>query len=308
MIAGIREITGWLSSNLTTLARIQTAVRRFARAHGLQRRSVRAPRGRRYSKSGRPFVEDEYGAVYTRPVRAGASRIPRDVAAAIHQHWSAGVVDEFATDQSYFHEIRARLELDLRNIRGAVLRWRTEEPQPDARPDEDDEPPEPEEWQSYYVFFLAPDGDEFHCNATGRMEEPEDAEREEAAIACPGEGWIGCAVGISLVAPYAVTNLCSYECDEDGTISLPDVESFIYSDKTQQRVDTDRFHREILSQAAFQTLETLRAQIVSILTKHRIHVLDRTVLSLRVPGLKASEDVFLEGPPRVQDAFFFRGI
>jgi hypothetical protein len=36
--------------------------------------------------------------------------------------------------------------------------------------------------------------------------------------------------------------------------------------------------------------------------------LDNAVLDLRVPGLKASEDVFLEGPLRVQDAFFFRGV
>jgi hypothetical protein len=31
-------------------------------------------------------------------------------------------------------------------------------------------------------------------------------------------------------------------------------------------------------------------------------------LNLRVQGLKAGEEVFLETPLRVQDAFFFRGI
>jgi hypothetical protein len=36
--------------------------------------------------------------------------------------------------------------------------------------------------------------------------------------------------------------------------------------------------------------------------------LDRPVLDLRVPGLKADEEVFLEAPLRVQDAFFFRGV
>jgi hypothetical protein len=199
------------SANLTKLARIQTAVRRFARAHGLKRRIIRAPRGRRYSKSGHPFVEEEYGAVYTRPVRTGASRIPPDVAAAIHRRWSDGVVDEFATDESYFHQIRARLERDLRHIRGASLPWRTEDPPLDARPDEDDEPLYPDEWQSYYVFFLAPDGEEFQFeDETDCMEEPEDAEGERTEAMCPGNKWIGCAVGISLVAPYAAINLCSY--------------------------------------------------------------------------------------------------
>lgn len=53
-------------ANLTKLARIQTAVRRLARAHGLTRRIVQAPRGRHYSKSGHPFVEEEYHAVYIR--------------------------------------------------------------------------------------------------------------------------------------------------------------------------------------------------------------------------------------------------
>ncbi len=139
-------------ANLTKLARIQTAVRRVARALGLKRRIVHAPRGRRYSKSGHPSVEEEYGAVYTRRVRA--SLIPPDVAAAIHRCWPDGLVDEFATDESYFHEIHARLERDLQNIRGASLRWRTTDSQPDARSDDDDELRLPDEWQSYYVFFL----------------------------------------------------------------------------------------------------------------------------------------------------------
>jgi hypothetical protein len=45
-----------------------------------------------------------------------------------------------------------------------------------------------------------------------------------------------------------------------------------------------------------------------MLAKHRIRILDNAVLNLRVPGLKATEDVFLEEPLRVQDCFFFRGV
>jgi hypothetical protein len=86
------------------------------------------------------------------------------------------------------------------------------------------------------------------------------------------------------------------------------VESFIYSDNTNERVDTDQYHREILSQEDFQKLEALRRELVSILTKHGIQVLDKRVLDLQVPGLKASSDVFLERPLRVRDAFFFRGV
>ena len=53
-----------IRTNLTKLTRIQTAVRRIARARGLDRHVQRAPRGRRYSKTGNPFVEEEYGATY----------------------------------------------------------------------------------------------------------------------------------------------------------------------------------------------------------------------------------------------------
>ena len=63
-----------------------------------------------------------------------------------------------------------------------------------------------------------------------------------------------------------------------------------------------------MSQEAFQKLETLRGQIASVLAKHRIKVLDRAVVNLRVPGVEADEDIFVEAPLRVQDAFFFRGV
>jgi len=90
-------------------------------------------------------------------------------------------------------------------------------------------------------------------------------------------------------------------------MSIPDVESFIYSDGTQARVDTDQYHREILTKEAFQKLDGLRRKITTILARHGIQVLDKPVLNLLVPGLKAGGDVFLEEPLRVQDAFFFRG-
>lgn len=53
-----------IRANLTKLARIQTAVRRLARARGLGRTARQPPRGRRYSKTGHPFVEEEYATLY----------------------------------------------------------------------------------------------------------------------------------------------------------------------------------------------------------------------------------------------------
>jgi hypothetical protein len=240
----------------------------------------------------------------------GTSHIPTDVAAAIKQCWPDGVVEAFATDESYFQEIHQRLERDLRNVRGASLLWQTETEEIGAHGEEgeSEEPSPSDEWQSYHVFFLAPDGREFHFETAG-MEEPEDSKEEEGAeTTYPGEGWIGCAAGICLAAPYAVINLSGYSRDEDGTMSIPDVESFIYSDETHERVDTDQYHREVLSQEAFRKLEALGREIASILAKHRIQVLHKPVLDLRVPGLMAGTDVFLEEPLRVRDAFFFRGV
>ena len=240
--------------------------------------------------------------------RLGISQIPKDVAAAIRECWPDGVVEQFATDESYFHATHPRLEQDLRNIRGGTLRWQTEEEIAAGWDNEKDEPPSSDGWQSYHVFFLSPDGEEFHFeDETAGIEEPEDPQAE-ADIKHPGEGWIGCAIGICLAAPYAVINLCSYSHYEDGTVSAPDVESFIYSDTPNERVDTDQYHREILSQEAFQKLEALGRQLASILAKHGIPVLDKRVLDLQVPGLKVSREVFLEQPLRVQDAFFFRGV
>jgi hypothetical protein len=245
--------------------------------------------------------------------RTGASQIPSAVATAIKTCWPNGVVEEFATDESYFHDTRPRLERDLRNIRGASLLWETEEDDSSGW-DEDANgiPRAREDWQSYYMFFLAPDGKAFvpfriRDGRDGRAaEDTEEAEWIETTD--QGKGWIGCAVGICLAAPYAVINLSRFSRDATGTMTAPDVDSFVYSDKTHERVDTEEYHRQILSQQALQKLQALSAKIVTILAKHRIQVLDKSVLNLRVPGLKASEEVFLEEPLRVRDALFFRGV
>jgi hypothetical protein len=242
----------------------------------------------------------------------GASQIPKDVADAIRKCWPVGIVEEFATDESYFHQIQSRLGWDLRKIRGASLLWQTEEEESGSgwvHDWEDEEPPPSNQWQSYHLFFLAPDGKEFRFeDETDGMAEPKGPEEEWMETTYPGQGWIGCAVGICLAARFAVINLCCHSRYEDGSISIPDVESFIFSDETGERVDTDRHYREILSEKAFQKLEDLRGRIAAVLQRHRIQVLDKSVLDLPVPGLKAGDEIFLEEPLRVRDAFFFRGV
>lgn len=92
-----------------------------------------------------------------------------------------------------------------------------------------------------------------------------------------------------------------------AALSIPDVESVIFSTRTNERVDTTTHYRENLDPRAFQKLEELRGKIAAVLLQHRIRVLDESVLDLPVPGLRAGEDVFLQEPLRVRDAFFFRG-
>jgi hypothetical protein len=244
---------------------------------------------------------------------AQTQRIPQNIAAAIRRRFPDGIVDEFPTDESYFHAIHAKVERGLRKIREASLLWQTADDEEDASLDGPDDGPPAEAWQSYHVFFLAPDGDDFHVlGETEAIAEP--AEAEEHAMSdgpgatSPGEEWTGYAVGISLVARYAVINLGCYAQYEDGTVMTPDVESFIYSDITGERIDALQYYQEILGPVAFETLTALGDRIASVLRKHRIRVLPESVLNLYVPGLTTGPGVFLEAPLRVRDALFFRGI
>jgi hypothetical protein len=71
----------------------------------------------------------------------GAKRIPEDVAAAILESWPGGVIEEFDTEESYFHDVHAAPMRDLRKIPGAALVWQTEaEPdRADWHDDDDDD-------------------------------------------------------------------------------------------------------------------------------------------------------------------------
>jgi len=54
-----------------------------------------------------------------------------------------------------------------------------------------------------------------------------------------------------------------------------------------------------------QKLESLREELISVLSSHRITVLEEPVLDLPVKGLRAGPEVFLGKPLRVRDDFFF---
>jgi hypothetical protein len=232
------------------------------------------------------------------------------------------VIEEFDTEESGFQDIQDKLERDLRKIRGARLEWQTETDEPVYSHDEfeedfDDEPPMDQEFQSYHVFFLVPDGDEFRFETeteTEGFEPPDpldegDVENEEdgGETTVPGKGLIGCAAAVCLTVPVAIVEYSSRSEYADGTASGGDVDRSIYSDDPKRIVTPEAYYRSQVSAQAFQKLEGLRAKIVAVLQKHRLEVLDDSVLDLPVAGLKASKEVFMMDPIRVRDAFFFHG-
>jgi hypothetical protein len=244
-----------------------------------------------------------------------ANRIPEDLAAAIAECWPDGVIEEFDTDESYFHDIRAKLERDLRKIPGASLLWQTPAEDDDASWDDDEPPPFGPEFQSYHVFFLAPQGGEFEFETeTESLEEPEDPEDPEdpdsemETVTYPGTEWYGCSVAVSLASPFASVFFSEHARFEDGSIRTPDPGDFAYSDETGERVDLAASYRKVLGESAFAKLENLRARIAKILAKHGVGVLDEAVLDLPAPGLRSDSEVFMSEPITVRDAFFFRGV
>lgn len=239
--------------------------------------------------------------------RSGVVEIPEDLAAAIKRCWPRGVVEEFATDESYFHEILHQVERDLRGISGVSLVWRSEEAGRASWDDDNsDEPPLHDfEWQSYHAFFLSPRGDEFRFEDETIGEDPEGGTQ----TTYPGEGRFGLALTISLAAPVAVIDASTFSRFEDGSFLFPDLTSSLFwDDETGKEVSANQYHKDWLGEEMFQKLEILRQEIVPIMASHRISVLDESVLDLPVKGLKAGEEVFLGKPLRVRDAFFFRGV
>jgi hypothetical protein len=217
-----------------------------------------------------------------------ASRIPDEVKAAIEGSWPDGLVEEFDTDESGFHDIHAALERDLQMIPGASLLWQTPPKDESIYRDLDDgdyEPPFEQDFQSYHVFFLSPPGGEFEFQtetegeeAREDLEDPVDPLDATVTVTYPGKGKYGCTAMVSLAAPFAAVG-------DDAT-----------------------HYREVLGEDTFRDLENLRERIAAVPAKHGLAVLDQPILDLPLPELRSDGDLFLDGTLSVKDAFFFRGV
>ncbi len=226
--------------------------------------------------------------------------IPRELVAAIKRSWPRDVVEEFDTDESYFHEIRHQIERDLRRISGVSLVWQTEDVDRGACDDEDEALPSYSEWQSCHVFFVSPEGDEFRFEDETIGEDPGDG----TETAFSGEGRFGLSLTISLAAPVAAIGVSSYSHYEDGGYTIPDPMSSLHmNEETGIVISANEYFRDCLGQEMFQKLEILREQITSIVALRHISVLE-SVLDLPVQSLKADQEVFVGKPVCVRDAFF----
>ena len=232
-----------------------------------------------------------------------AGRIPKELSAILEKTWRNGIVDQFDTEECYFHALHARIGEELRRIPGCAAFWETEE----------------EEWaeefggfQSYHVFFLSPKGEEFRGEdeTTGYAETGEDDSGEDDPLEMPeeitvrGERTEGYALGISLAAPVAVIQWSSLATFEDGSFSAPDIQA---ADLAGEPPDEDGAGRGY-SRTALRKMKKLRNAIAAVLQKYHIALLDDAVPGLIVPGLRPSREVFLDKPVRVLNAFFFRGV
>ncbi len=158
-----------------------------------------------------------------------------DVLHAIHKAYPEGIVtDDVVFDEdSYYDEIREEVRAALRAIGGVdflydrppegMSHWGEESDPEEDPPDWSEEP------SSYDLLFLALRGEQFQFE--GELEEedmPEGAD-EPVMVTVPTTGRIGCAVGISIVAPFAVIRFTEMELTNSDSGTLPDVQVRVFN-------------------------------------------------------------------------------
>jgi len=155
------------------------------------------------------------------------------------------------------------------------------------------------------LFFICPDDKLFRY--TDETEEPDEEDPEEEETIA-GEGLIGCVVGVSLLARFAVVGLNCYHEYESGSHTCPDLEICAWSEDGN-RLTADQYFRSQMGEEGMRLLYNLRDRIVQVLKSHRITVLSEQDQQRAVPWLRAGEEVLKEeGPVTVKDAFFFQSL
>ncbi len=233
--------------------------------------------------------------------------LPKQIVDAIRQAWPDGLIEMTAgMDEAPFWGVYPKLKANLSRIQGSAVLYERE-PQGGPQWGEDSDPEEDlpewsEEPRSYYLLFISPLDDRFRFETETLEPDENDVDQR-----FQGEGRIGCVVGISLVAPFAVVRLDEMEVFENGSRSDPDVDPHIFS-LDGRTLDMEEHFREMVEGEGLVVLRKLRDEVVRILNDCEISVIPEKDLEKPVPWLRADDKVLAGSagePITVRQAFFF---
>lgn len=238
------------------------------------------------------------------------SNIREDVQDLLRKTFPDGIVESVGQDESNLAELLPKLRAKLGKLRGAT-RCYERQAEPERRWDDDEEDfdkePDPDSdfSPSYHLFFLALNDTQFtfSCDDKGYDEDGELRDVE-------GTGHIGCALGVSELAPVAIICFTQMEQYEDGSFSTPDVQDCFFS-LDGKPINLEEHFRETHGDAAVGSLKTLQGQIAKIVESLNLLLLPEEEARKAVEWLEADEEVLAGGGIRgdkitVRDAFFHR--
>ena len=242
--------------------------------------------------------------------RPSKTDLPENLVKVMERVWPDGVVNLLTeTGESYFWDVLPKLRRDLSRITGASItferqaeanpRWEAES-NPDEDPPDWIEPP-----HSYHLFFLVPAG-EVHSFDIDSEQPYKDGELHWTKGRCS----FGCAVGVSLLAPFAAIRKDVLERYEDNSFADPDVEPHVFP-MGEERPGLDGHIVDLIEEEGLEVLDDLRGKIAHVLESHGIEVLPERVLKKPVPWLERDEDVsvgFLNEAVTVEHALFVKGV
>jgi hypothetical protein len=247
--------------------------------------------------------------------RRTKANIPKQILNAIERVWPDGIVqiDYDLVEESYFHELYPKLHRSLSSIEGASLRYeRQANEQRQGHGDWDsgdsdwsDNLPIDERTYSYHLFFICPDHQLFRYETEAEEHDEEDPDVEQSVA---GEGFIGCVVGVSLLAPFAVVGLSDFHEYENGSRSWPELEVCAF-DKNGEQITAEEFFRSEVGDEGLYLLHNLGDRIAKVLESHGITILSEQDQQKPVPWLLAGEEVLKqEGAVTVKGALFFESL
>ncbi|MBI3657230.1 MAG: hypothetical protein HY232_12505 [Acidobacteria bacterium] len=239
--------------------------------------------------------------------KAPSSDIRPDLVKAIKRVWPEDVIIvPIDYEESYFWDIYPGLEKALRQITGADLAYERKAHgelkwQDGADPTED-APDWSEEDRSYHLFFISPKDPSFKFESDTLEPDENDVEQRVA-----GEGRVGCSVGISILAPYAIIKFDMMETYDSGGYANPDIEPHIFSLEGGE-IDLDVHCRDFVGEEGLQVLYNLRQTISTILTLHGLTIIPDEELVKPAPWLQPDEELATlnaMNPLTVRHALFF---